>query len=166
MKTIGTAYLPLVLMVLAGSLSSSLSTPATTSATTIGVKSNQSDKDKTNNSLINRIQESQSFAIQVVSVYFVRFFVFPTLSFSMLGLLRQYVPSLNTLFIKDPLLLLILLLETCMPSAQNTTVVLQLQGKKDAAGRLARLLLVLYVLGIPAMSYWLIRILHLTGLAA
>ena len=171
MKTIGTAYLPLVLMVLAGSLSSSLSTPATTTVATSNSssgsdKSNQSEIDRSKNILVSRAKESQSFAIQVISVYFVRFFIFPTLSFGLLGLLRQYIPSLNALFLKDPLLLMILLLETCMPSAQNTTVVLQLQGKKDAAGRLARLLLVLYVLGIPAMSYWLIRILHLTGLAA
>jgi predicted permease len=65
---------------------------------------------------------------------------------------------------KDPLLMFVLLLETCMPSAQNLTVILQLQGDRFAAGRMARLLLLVYVMGVPAMSFWLTKILAFTKL--
>lgn len=167
MRTLGAAYLPLVLMVLAGSLSSSLKSPSSSSTVTTTTTISTNDDIATNKTkqLLNQIDASKEFAIQVVSVYFIRFLLFPSLAFTISGLASKYIPSVRLLFKNDPLLLLILLLETCMPSAQNTTVVLQLQNKKDAAGRLAKLLLALYVLGIPAMSYWLVKILLLTGLA-
>jgi predicted permease len=157
MRTIGTAYLPTVLMVLAGSLGASASA---------GSKEEATPQDETRvRKLIRQAKASQPFALQVLCIYAARFLLMPSLAFGAVGLSSHYFPSVNALFKKDPLLLLVLLLEACMPSAQNTTVILQLQQKKDAAGRLARVLMVLYVLGIPAMSYWLIRILQLTGLA-
>lgn len=72
------------------------------------------------------------------------------------------MPQVATLFRGDKVLLYVLLLETCMPSAQNLTVILQLQGKKKAATQLARVLMLIYVLGVPAITYWLIRILRIT----
>eukprot|EP01031_Cornospumella_fuschlensis_P034278 gene34278-41490_t len=89
----------------------------------------------------------------------------PLLGFSLVALGRRSSPWLDSLFAKDPMLLLVLLLETFMPSAQNTTVILQLQNEKSAAGRLARKLMLIYVLGVPAITYWLMRVLGITGLA-
>jgi predicted permease len=158
MRTLGTAYLPTVLMVLAGSLGASASA-GNTEAEAVPQEETKVKK------LIRQAKASQPFALQVVLIYAARFLLMPSLAFGMVGAASKYFPSVSALFKKDPLLLLVLLLEACMPSAQNTTVILQLQQKKDAAGRLARVLMVLYVAGIPAMSYWLIRILQVTGLA-
>ncbi|KAJ1417316.1 hypothetical protein B484DRAFT_400890 [Ochromonadaceae sp. CCMP2298] len=157
MRTLGTAYLPTVLMVLAGSLGASASA---------GSKEEATPQDETRvRKIIRQAKSSQPFALQVLCIYAARFLLMLSLAFSAVGLSSHYFPSVNALFKKDPLLLLVLLLEACMPSAQNTTVILQLQQRKNAAGRLARVLMVLYVLGLPAMSYWLIHILGVTGLA-
>lgn len=155
MRTIGTAYLPTVMMVLAGSLSS-----ATNSAAAAKPGSTAAE------ALIERSKNNRAFALQVACVYIARFLLMPCAAFALVGLVAKYVPSVHKMFTQDPMLLLVLLLQTCMPSSQNTTVIYQLQKKSDAAGRLAKLLMVMYVLGIPAMSYWLIRILTLTGLGA
>lgn len=151
MRTLGAAYLPTVLLVLAGSLSPPPSTPAISSTTSPHQQNDRIDSQ---------------FVTQALSVYAARFALMPIVAFSLYRVASQFIPGLKAFFDKDPLLLMILLLEASMPSAQNTTVILQLQGNKGAATRLARTLMFLYVLGVPALSYWLIRILFLTGLAA
>lgn len=160
MRTLGAAYLPAVLMVLAGSLSSKpAAAPAGGSATAPAAATAAATAAAPST-------ESDGFAMRVASVYIARFLLMPVVSFGLYKLAITYIPATKALFHKDPLLLLVLLLESCMPSAQNTTVILQLQGKKDAATRLARLLMSIYVLGVPAISFWLVKILQLTQLAA
>jgi predicted permease len=149
MKTLGAAYLPAVLLVLSGSLfppatSSSTTTTATPSSNTMDIK----------------------FLMKVTVIYLSRFLLMPLIGFSLVRLGSTVSPALQTLLSRDRLLLFVLLLETCMPSAQNTTVILQLQGNKSAATKLARTLMIIYVLGVPAISYWLIEILKLTKLAS
>jgi predicted permease len=146
MRTLGAAYLPAVLMVLAGSLSSS---PAPVST---GEAAPSTEK-------------TSSLFFDILPIYLARFLLMPLVGFGVTTLGVQSSPWLRALFRKDPMLLMVLLLETCMPSAQNTTVILQLQGEKSAAGRLARKLMLIYVLGVPAITYWLIRILKLTAIA-
>ena len=153
MKTLGAAYLPTVLLVLAGSLSA---------ATTGSVDSSKSPDSE---ALVQRLKESRSFSLQVASIYLARFLLMPSLAFALLGAAKKYAPGATAYLAKDPMLLFILLLETCMPSAQNSTVILQLLGQKSAAGALAKVLMVTYVLGVPAMTYWLIKILQMTNLA-
>jgi predicted permease len=145
MRTLGTAYLPAVLMVLAGSL---LQSGSSTSTGEVGT------------------EENESMITKLAAVLLARFALMPLIGFSLYKLANQFIPASRGLFERDPLLLFILLLESCMPSAQNTTVILQLQGNKSAAARLARTLMIIYVLGVPAMSFWLVKILELTGLAA
>jgi predicted permease len=142
-RTLGTGYIPAVLLVLAGSL-----TPAKEEETTTVVEN--SDKF--------------GFAKQVGAIYLARFFMMPTLGFAMIGFLRKVFPSMVPI-LADPILIFVLLLQTCMPSAQNSTVILQLQGNRSAAARMAKVLMAIYVMGIPAISYWLVRILQLTKLA-
>jgi auxin efflux carrier family protein len=149
MKTLGAAYLPAVLLVLSGSLfppatRSSTTTTATPSSNTMDIK----------------------FLMKVTVIYLSRFLLMPLIGFSLVRLGSTVSPALQTLLSRDRLLLFVLLLETCMPSAQNTTVILQLQGNKSAATKLARTLMIIYVLGVPAISYWLIEILKLTKLAS
>lgn len=157
MRTLGTAYLPAVLLVLSGSLlqSGGSPKPAAAPGTTPAATTEAVEK-----------KSEESFVLKLAAVYFARFLLMPLVGFSLYKLANQFIPGSKQLFEKDPLLLLVLLLETCMPSAQNTTVILQLQGAKSAAARLARTLMIIYVLGIPAISFWLVKILQLTGLAA
>eukprot|EP00903_Cladosiphon_okamuranus_P017870 g16445.t1 len=53
---------------------------------------------------------------------------------------------------QDPMLLLVLLIESCMPSAQNSVIMLQVVGLQDAAGRCARMLCTLYLMSIVPVS--------------
>ncbi len=149
MRTLGGAYLPCVLLVLAGSMS-----PAP-----------KVDLNLSTGPAVQQTKESNNaFAVQVLVIYLARFILMPVVSFGAIHCLINVFPDVKRMFYNDPMLLFILLLETCMPSAQNSTVVLQLMGQKNSAARLARVLMAIYVLGIPAMTYWLVKILHLTKL--
>ena len=48
----------------------------------------------------------------------------------------------------DPLLIFVLLLQGCMPSAQNSVLILQLEKRPHAAASMARLISTVYVLSI------------------
>jgi len=52
---------------------------------------------------------------------------------------RNWVPM-------DPLIIFVLFLEACMPSAQNLVIIHSLNGRAEAATRLARVLLFVYIL--------------------
>eukprot|EP01036_Dinobryon_divergens_P024756 gene24756-33231_t len=133
-NTIGNAYLPCVLLILTGSLTAS--SVSSSSSKEKEDKGEEGSKKSIFQSLARKAEDNKDFAMEVFSVYFSKLAA--------------------ALFRSDPILLYVLLLETCMPSAQNLTVILQLQGKKAAATRLARVLMLVYVLGVPAMSYWLV----------
>ncbi len=151
-QTLGGGYLPSVLLVLAGSMAPA---PAAPVATTAGPAPATTAK---------ATGENAAFIKQIVCIYAARFWLLPTLAFALIAALKKYVPSLAPL-LADPVLIFVLLLESCMPSAQNSTVVLQLAGNPAAAARMAKVLMFIYVLGIPAISYWLVRVLSTTGLA-
>ena len=51
------------------------------------------------------------------------------------------------------------------PPAQNSTIILQLEGLRDAAGRMARALLLMYLLGVLPLSILLTGYLQILGLA-
>ena len=145
-KTLGSGYIPAVLLVLAGSL-----TPPT-------------KEEEAANPTHADTGDKWGFIKQVGAIYMARFLLMPTLGFAMLGALRKYFPVMVPI-LADPILVFVLLLQTCMPSAQNSTVILQLQGNRGAAARMAKALMVIYIMGIPAISYWLVRVLRITGLA-
>ena len=142
LRTLGAGYLPAVLLVLSGSL---LPGPPSKEET---LTASQNSSESSSSSWVPLVKE-------VVAILASRFLFMPYVG---LFLLSGKIPFLAAA-VRDPLLLFILLLETCMPSAQNLTVILQLQGDRFAAARMARLLLLVYVLGVPAMSFWLSRIL-------
>ena len=150
MSTLGAAYLPAVLLVLAGSL-----TPARDAAEEAAEQAK---------SPAVRNAESRAFFTQISSIYAARYALMPLVGFFLVATIRRFAPSIDRIFGADPLLVFILLLEACMPSAQNSTVILQLQNKKTAAARMARVLMLVYILGIPALSYWLVRVLSATSL--
>ena len=143
MRTLGAGYLPAVLLVLAGSL-----TPT---------------KEEPTPGTVTVAEESPaSFVKRAASIYMARFLLMPTVGFGIIKLLRKYFST--SPLINDAVLMFVFLLETCMPSAQNSTVILQLQNNRAAATRMAKTLMFIYILGVPAMSFWIIKILQTTNL--
>ena len=143
MRTLGAGYLPAVLLVLAGSL-----TPT---------------KEEPTPGTVTVAEESPaSFVKRAASIYMARFLLMPTVGFGIIKLLRKYFST--SPLINDAVLMFVFLLETCMPSAQNSTVILQLQNNRAAATRMAKTLMFIYILGVPAMSFWIIKILQATNL--
>ena len=143
MRTLGAGYLPAVLLVLAGSLTPSKEEPAPGTVTVA--------------------EESPvSFVKRAASIYMARFLLMPTVGFGIIKLLRKYFST--SPLVNDAVLMFVFLLETCMPSAQNSTVILQLQNNRAAATRMAKTLMFIYILGVPAMSFWIIKILQATNL--
>ena len=143
MRTLGTAYVPAVVLVLAGSLF-----PAKTDGKA-EVKESSGKKI---------FGQDANFVKQIVSIYTSRFLLIPMAGFALMKALKAHVPFLAEV-LKDEVLVAVLLLEACMPSAQNSTVIYNLQGKNLLAARMARVLMAIYVLGVPAISFWIAKIL-------
>jgi predicted permease len=137
--------LPAVLLVLAGSL--------------------LPDPKKDDDTSVQEEEGTASFLKRVFTVYVSRFVLMPTLAFTLLRVVRNNFPAIAAM-LSDKLLLFVLLIQACMPSAQNSTVILQLNGNRRAAASMARTLIAVYVLGVPAMSFWLSKILMETNLLA
>lgn len=84
--------------------------------------------------------------------------------------LTRYVlmPLFALLLVKigvgNKLCLLPILIESTMPPAQNGTVILQLEGKSELAQRLATVLAIVYLLGIPLIVVWLSLFLGIAGI--
>jgi len=133
LRTMGSAYLPTVLLVLAGSLAQ-------------GFKSlNLKDP-----ALLSRTG----------AICFARFFLMPATAFLLLTLGRAFslIPS------SDPLLAFVLLLQACMPCAQNTVVILQLQQRPAAAASMATLVSLVYLAAIVPMGLLLSLIMQYVGM--
>lgn len=75
---------------------------------------------------------------------FQRFLIMPVLALAMV----EGGKRLGLLPAGDSLLIFILLLQGCMPSAQNSVLILQLERRPQAAASMARLISTVYVLSI------------------
>jgi hypothetical protein len=140
MRTLGQGYLPAVLLILAGSLTPPDEKPAT-----------KGDDD-----------DGEHLWKQITCIACLRFILMPALGITIITTLRKFFPYSSIL--SDKLLLFIILMEMSMPSAQNSTVILQLQKNAAGAAKMAKILLLVYVIGVPAMTYWLARILKFTDI--
>jgi auxin efflux carrier family protein len=163
MRTLGAGYLPAVLLVLAGSLVGGPSTAPSTPQTTEQALTFKEKYANMKTSL--GIKSGRSFFKQFSVVYLCRFLLMPTVAFAGLESLKWLMPALYQYLQSDPLLVFILLLEACMPSAQNSVTIMQLSGDKEGASMMARLLLVIYALGTPAITFWLMKIIRYTSIA-
>jgi predicted permease len=152
-RTLGSGYLPCVLLVLAGSL---LPSPSDSSPPAPNAVPNATPDtfDRAN------------FTKQVAAIYLSRFLLMPMVTMSLIPIIKSRFPGTLSALLSDPVLLLVLFLEACMPSAQNSTVILTLFGDRAGSAKIARVLMAVYVLGVPALSYWLSKILHITGVNA
>ncbi|CAM9839174.1 unnamed protein product [Ectocarpus fasciculatus] len=83
----------------------------------------------------------------ILAVGMARWFLLPLVTSGLLfgGVKYGLVPP-------DPMLLFVLLIESCMPSAQNSVIMLQVAGLQDEAGRNARTLCTLYLISIVPVS--------------
>jgi len=117
LDNLGRAYSPAALLVLAGSLA----------APTSGKKA-------------AKHQLGHSYT-HVLAISIARFVCVPLCSFGLLqGALRLGVLEI------DPLRDFILLLQSCMPSAQNAVLALQVDGAPERAANMARILLAVYLI--------------------
>lgn len=113
MRTMGSAYVPCVLLVLAGSLAEGL--------------------EGFDKSVLRRAS----------AVMVQRFILMPLVAAGMVigGRALGLLPF-------EPLLLFVLLMQGCMPSAQNSVLILQLEKRPQAAASMARLISTVYILSV------------------
>lgn len=161
MRTLSTGYLPAVLLVLAGSLMTSSGGGGTVASSRDAGKKSAYMKFKESFG----ISSGKQFFKQVGALYVCRFILMPMIGFAVFEGLQYVAPGLYTYLKNDPLLLFVVLLETFMPSAQNSVTITQLAGDKEGSAALSRTLLAIYALGTPAITYWLVKLLHLTELS-
>jgi predicted permease len=85
--------------------------------------------------------------LQIASVCLVRFCLCPAICLSII------LRAMSTGWVKlDRLMVFVLFLQSCMPSAQNSVLMVQLSGRQADATRLARMLLYIYSLSCIPIS--------------
>lgn len=154
-KTLGTAYLPSAILVLSGSL--------------IGGKSDSNTpKTKQSKSIDTTSKEFQPLRLRTVaSILFARFILSPASAYLTLHLLSTYTNILPPLGTKSRAVVsFIILMEGCMPPAQNSVLILQLVGFKDRAERMAKMLTLLYVLSIIPITFLMSLALQFSNIMA
>lgn len=134
LQTLGTGYSPAAVLILAGSLARKVEPPRGAAAV--------------NPESVLRLRRLAA------GISFCRYVLMPILGI----LLIRNVKVFNTPFVK-----LALLLETIMPPAQNSTLILNLEKKPDAAANMARILLAVYLVGVVPISVGLTYFLGFAG---
>jgi predicted permease len=155
LQTLGTAYLPAAILVLAGSLVGAK--PAATAATTTATNS------ITGAAAVTKTAPSLK---AIVAIFISRFFLAPMLS---LGLLQSFVAAglLGPAGTRPRAVIsFVLLMEGCMPPAQNSVIMLQLEGLKERASTMAKLLTLMYSLAVIPVTFLLSACLATSGIMA
>lgn len=137
LQTLGTGYAPCSVLVLAGSL----------------LAGARQESDLSSQSHSRRLNPRE-----IISISFVRFTVVPLMTFALLRLLRAISISLS------PMIQFSVLLQATMPSAQNTVIMLQLEGKQREAESMAKMLLFVYLISIVPVSATISLALNYSGL--
>jgi predicted permease len=140
--TLGKAYTPIASLVLAASLYHRPRSPPSYSTS----------------EYVSSEKEQVAPLKMLGAVTLARFVLNPLLCVAMIRLWRRFggTAALNA----DPVLLFILLLQSIMPSAQNSIIMLTKDGRVSAAGRLARSLFTIYTAAIFPMAFALALILQ------
>ena len=143
LRTFGVAYLPAAILVLAGSL----------------VK-----KDTSSPSSSSESKSSSVHPKTIISLLFSRFVLSPMLALATVRLLSFAnllpVDNARTLAIVT----FTLLMEGCMPPAQNSVIMLQLAEEKGRAAKMAKLLTVIYALSAIPVTLLLSGCLGMSGI--
>lgn len=134
-QTLGSGYSPAAVLILSGSLARKVETPG--------------EASDINPDSILRLRRL------VLGISLCRYLLMP-----ILGVLL--VRFGNAIF-RTPFAKLAILLEAIMPPAQNSTLILNLEKKPDAAANMARILLAVYVIGVFPVSIGLTYFLGFAG---
>jgi predicted permease len=149
LQTLGTAYLPAAMLVLAGSL--------------FRKKPESNEDDSVNGD--KTVSTNPSWKA-VVSIFISRFCFAPLLS---VGIMH----SLDVIGLLGPVgarpravVTFALLVEGCMPPAQNSVIMLQLEGLKDRASSMAKLLTLMYSMAVVPVTILMSACLATSGIMA
>ena len=149
-KTLGTAYLPAALLVLAGSLVGGKNKKSTTAA-----------------SADDRQEDGTRLKVRtILSILFARHILAPLGGIATIQLLGAtgLLPEIGSR--ARSVVSFAIMIESCMPPAQNTVVMLTLDGLTERAGRMAKALTVLYSLAIVPVTVLLSIALHQSNIMA
>ena len=149
-KTLGTAYLPAALLVLAGSL--------------VGGKNKKSTAAT---SADNKQEDGTRLKVRtILSILFARHILAPLGGIATIQLLGAtgLLPEIGSR--ARSVVSFAIMIESCMPPAQNTVVMLTLDGLTERAGRMAKALTVLYSLAIVPVTVLLSIALHQSNIMA
>eukprot|EP00903_Cladosiphon_okamuranus_P013388 g12476.t1 len=149
LKGLGHAYLPAAILVLAGSLARPAATPqpvATGEGEVLAAP-------------VYQPETKVAFYKKVVAIMASRFLVMPLVAAGLLltGAKAKLIPY-------DKLVWFVLLMEGCMPSAQNSVVILQMEKKPEQASSMAKTLTAVYLLSAVPIACLLSAILQFVQL--
>lgn len=141
LKTLASGYGPTAVLILAGSLRPKPKTA--------------DDDNNDKRPQISSNKKDLRISRMVFGISATRFMLMPIIAFLMV----KYGPF------KSQFIALAVLLESVMPSAQNSTLILNLEGQSEAASKVASILLAVYLVGVIPISVALTLFLEYTGTA-
>lgn len=150
LQTLGTAYLPAALLVLAGSLIGPGGTTSNASGSKSDAAVDNSDPIEADGAINGDKSPSAGSTNPstraIVSILISRFLLAPVLSFGLLSLLSSVMGPVGTR--ARAVVTYVLLCEGCMPPNQNSVIMLQLEGLKERAQTMAKLLTITYAIAV------------------
>jgi predicted permease len=149
-QTLGTAYLPAALLVLAGSLVG-------------GGGAKKEDTEVTAETTTTTTESTAPSVRGVIAICLSRFGVSPLVSLFAVRLLAGLTWMDGR---TRAILTFVLLMQGCMPPAQNSVILLQLAGRRKAAARMAQLLTLLYAGAVVPVTLLLTACLSKSGILA
>jgi auxin efflux carrier family protein len=179
-NTFASAYLPSVLLVLAGSLVGRQIVPPVKVGTsnlrseplarTASLQTNHSHRPGLASMEVVSLNGKRRTKLppatfkSMVCICLARFLFMPALTLVTLRLFQSLMFDDEVNRRSRTVCSFVVLLESCMPSAQNSVVLLQLVGMDERAGRMTRLLTALYVVSLLPLTILLNMILTSTGI--
>ena len=144
LQSLGTAYLPAALLVLAGSLISKKAAVVATEGEVVAASDAPTAR-----------------GMAAIATY--RFLISPLLSFSLVGIIQGFAwMDART----KAIVTFLCLMEGCMPPAQNSVILLQLVGKTGPAAAMAKLLTIMYAAAVLPVTILLTLCLQQSGILA
>ncbi|KAL7580293.1 hypothetical protein ACA910_013023 [Epithemia clementina (nom. ined.)] len=166
--TIGTAYLPAALLVLAGSVASQKKTTnkSSTSTAMYNDDANKNNKEQSSSEAATPTRTSEtSLRRSISTIAMARFILAPCWSLACVWGLNRFHLLGAAGTPARAILSFVILMEGCMPPAQNSVIMLQLVGLTGAASSMAQTLTILYGLAIVPVTLLLSGCLSISGIA-
>ncbi|CAM9369300.1 unnamed protein product [Pylaiella littoralis] len=154
-KGLGSAYLPAAMLVLAGSLARPSSAPMKAAAAAAAAAQGGDAGQEGEAAPVYKRETTGAFYKKIAAIMASRFLVMPLVAAVMLltGAKAKLIPY-------DKLVWFVLLMEGCMPSAQNSVVILQMEKQPELASSMAKTLTAVYLLSAVPIAFLLSAILQ------